>query len=96
MPTRLAGLGLDLTKPGFYDDPAFLAAERRDPRLLEAYAYFIDGISLDENYVEYVRERTHATVTFLHRALVEDGRMGACVDVSAALSRFLERQGVWN
>lgn len=38
---RFRSLGIDFARPGFYDAPQFLAQERRDPRLLEAYAEWV-------------------------------------------------------
>lgn len=96
MPARLARLKLDTSRPGFYDDPSFLAAERSDPTLLEAYAAFVEKRRVDARYADYARARVRETSTFLLRELKADGRKGACVDLSQALSRFLERQGVWN
>ncbi len=96
MLSRLDELELDRSLPGFYDQPAFLAAERTQPRLLEAYAEHVEALPLSDGYLSYARERVQATVTFLQAELAADGRNGACVDVSAAVSRFLERQGVWN
>jgi hypothetical protein len=96
MPSRLAFLRLDKSKPGFYDDPVFLAAEQKDKTLLDAYAGYIDELTLDADYLNYARERVVRSATFLHERLLEDGRKGACVDVSQVLSRFLEQQGIWN
>lgn len=96
MPERLARLKLDMSRPGFYDEPAFLAAERTDPTLLEAYAAFVEARPLPEGYVQYARARVEQTASFLLKELRADGRKGACIDMSAAISRFLERQGVWN
>lgn len=96
VPTRLAKLNLDTSRPGFYDDAAFLAAERGDPKLLEAYAGFVDGLTLDQDYFKYARERVRETASFLLKELKADGRQGACIDLASAVSRFLERQGVWN
>jgi hypothetical protein len=96
MPSRLAFLQLDKSRPGFYDDPVFLAAEQKDPSLLDAYAGYVDELTLDAAYVSYARGRVIASAKFLHERLLEDGRKGACVDVCQMLSRFLEQQGVWN
>jgi hypothetical protein len=96
MPSRLAFLRLDKSKPGFYDDPVFLAAERKDPSLLDAYAGYVDELAPDADYLKYARERVIASAKFLHERLQADGRKGACVDMSQMLSRFLEQQGVWN
>jgi hypothetical protein len=97
MPHRLRRLTtLDTSVPGFYDQAPFVEAERTDPTLLEAYAGIIETKTYSPAYLEYARARVHATAAFLHAALVKDGRQGACVDISTTLSRFLERQGVWN
>jgi hypothetical protein len=96
VPHRLAALALDRSRPGFYDEPAFIAAERRDPRLLEVYAGHVDGLQFDDGYLRYARARVRATTAFLFERLWEDPRRGACVDVWLVLGRFLERQGVWN
>lgn len=96
MPSRFALLRLDKSKPGFYDDPVFLAAEQRDTSLLDAYAGYIDELSFDADYLGYARARVVASARFLHERLIADGRKGACVDMSQMLSRFLEQQGVWN
>jgi hypothetical protein len=96
MPHRIAALKIDTTRPGFYDDPAFVAAEARDPSLLNAYSAFIEGLALDPGYSAYARKRVRETSKFLLERLTNDGRRGACVDVTLWLGRFLERQGVWN
>lgn len=96
MPNRLAALALDTSRPGFYDEPAFIAAEERDPRLLEAYAAHVDQLQFDDGYLRYARARVRETTAFIVDRLWKDPRRGACVDVSLVLGRFLERQGVWN
>jgi len=96
MPSRLALLPLDKSKPGFYDEPAFLAAEQNDKTLLDAYAGYIDGLALDEVYLNRARHCVQRSAKFLHQWLIRDGRKGACIDMSQMLSRFLEQQGVWN
>jgi hypothetical protein len=96
VPRRLARLNLDKSRPGFYDDPAFIAAERDDPTLLEAYAGYVESLPISEQYAERVRATVAKTASFLSARLKEDGRLGACIDMSTAVSRFLERQGVWN
>jgi hypothetical protein len=96
MPSRFDSLQLDKSKPGFYDHPAFLAAEKKDASLLEAYADYIDELAFDADYLSFARARIVASAQFLHQRLLADGRKGACVDMSQVLSRFLEQQGVWN
>ena len=96
MPQRLVELNIDLTRPGFYDEPAFVEAEKADPRLLNAYAAHVRELPLDEGYLRYARDRVTESSAFLFEKLKQDGRKGACVDVSQVLMRFLERQGVWS
>jgi hypothetical protein len=96
MVSKLASLDFDKSKPGFYDDPVFMAAEAKDPTLLDAYADHVDALTHDETYLQHARDRISRSVRFLHGRLLADGRKGACVDMSQMLSRFLEQQGVWN
>jgi hypothetical protein len=96
MPSRLSLLSLDKTRPGFYDDPVFLEAEQKDKTLLEAYAGYVDGLVHDETYLERARSCVVRSAEFLYEKLLQDGRKGACIDMSQMLSRFLEQQGVWN
>ena len=93
---RIGRLGIDTSKPGFYDDPTFMAAERADPRMLEAYADFVEERDYTEDYIASAETCVERTAQFLYERLASDGRKGACIDASCVLSRFLERQGVWN
>jgi hypothetical protein len=93
---RLRKLGIGTAKPGFYDDPKFLAAEKNDPTLLEAYADFVESMDFEAAYLTSAERCIEYTARFLYERLVSDGRKGACIDASCVLSRFLERQGVWN
>lgn len=96
MQERIKRLGLKELLPGFYDAPEFLAAERRDKTMLDAYATFVEELAFTPAYLRYARERVAQTAEFLSSELIREGRQGACLDVSQTLSRFLERQGVWN
>lgn len=89
-------LGISYTSPGFYDDPAFIAAENQAPAFLETYADYIETRVFDQQYLSRARQEVEAAALFLYRELVADGRLGACIDASLTLSRFLERQGIWN
>ena len=93
---RLRKLGVNTSKPGFYDQPAFLAAEKTDPALLEAYADFVEERVHSKDYLASAERAVEQTTTFLYERLLADGRKGACVDISLVLSQFLERQGIWN
>ena len=89
-------LGVDTTLPGFYDHPAFLEAERVDPAYLQNYAKFVHRRPLDEQYVKRVERVAPVVASGFKQALVENGRLGACVDISILVSRALEQEGVWN
>lgn len=89
-------LGIDTTEPGFYDHPNFLEQERRDPEFLNLYARFVDTRPTSEEYQRRARDLVPIVSSILHRELVAEGRLGACIDLSMVLSRILERQGIWN
>lgn len=91
----LDGLGVDTGRPGFYDDPRFLAAERANPMLLEAYAAFIRTQRFRSDYLDRAEQIIKHTLSFLHERLVQDDQRGKCIDGSMVLMRFLERQGIW-
>jgi hypothetical protein len=101
MPTReqlertFRRLGIDFSRPGFCDTPEFQAVERRDPAFLNSYAMYVRRLALPAEYLEQARTVIRTTADFLHAELVADGRLGACVDISGAILRFLEHQGIW-
>ena len=82
--------------PGFYDDPAFLAAEQADPTFLNRYARFAQQRPRDEEYEARVRRVVPQIAGILHRELEAEGRLGACVDMSMVLSRILDAEHIWN
>jgi hypothetical protein len=89
-------LQVDYSVPGFYDDPNFMEAEKKRPDLLDNYASFVKQ---QEYSIEYNKKADHIIQTvsgILHKQLEHDGRLGACVDVSNALSKILEKEGIWN
>jgi hypothetical protein len=94
--TEFDRLGIPYTQPGFYDHTNFAAVERNDPAFLERYAEFVDLASFTPDYLEKVRRIVPEVACFLYRKLVEDGRLGACIDANTVFTRFLEREGVWN
>lgn len=91
-----AAHGIDHSQPGFFDHMAFVEAEKRDNRFLEKYALYVQKRQYSESYLAHAEERTRAAATFLHETLKKDGRLGACIDASLTVSRFLEKEGVWN
>lgn len=92
----LKRLGVDTSSPGFYDDPKFVAQEQNDPTFLDSYASFVRHVSRTAEYDAEAGRRIRDVCDFLYEELATDGRLGACVDISMGVSRFLERLGVWN
>jgi hypothetical protein len=88
--------GIDFRAPGFYDSPAFLAVERSDNRFLERYAEYVDRQQYTPEYLERARSIVPRVASFVYRHLIEDGRLGACIDVSAMVSRMLDLEGIWS
>ncbi|WLD14361.1 hypothetical protein [Planctellipticum variicoloris] len=87
---------IDYIAPEFYNHPAFLAAERKNPEFLWEYADYVRSRHYPEEYVRKATDAVPRIVQFLFDALVEDGRLGACLDVSLATSKILEQYGFWN
>lgn len=93
---ELVDRGIDLSRPGFYDDPRFREAEKGDPTFLEKYAAFVGARDYDAQYEEAARRDIQVVAGILHDELATDGRLGACVDIGMMLSRILEQEGYWN
>jgi hypothetical protein len=87
---------IDFVDPGFYDGTAFQLCERQDPRFLENYGEYVHVRSFDCEYLNRARAVVLELATFLVGELVADGRTGACIDVSGALMRMLEHEGIWS
>ncbi len=88
--------GIPVNDPGFYDHPRFISAEKQDPTYLNAYARFVSERTRTAEYDERARRLIPAMALMYQAALAQTGRLGACVDVSAIMSRALEREGIWN
>jgi hypothetical protein len=82
--------------PGFYDDSNFLELEYSNPAILNNYASFVKQQKYDENYLKMVEEKLPIICNILYEELLKDKRQGACIDMSMALSRILEREKIWN
>lgn len=83
-------------QPAFYDHPNFIAIEQTDPQFLNCYASFVRQRPRTAEYDNKVKEVVPRIAAILHRELVAEGRLGACMDMSAMLSRILEKEGIWN
>lgn len=87
---------IDMTHPGFYDDPNFLQAEEDDSSFLDNYALFVRTKPLTDDYLRSARREIPFIAEVVRGELVADGRLGACIDISMMLSRVLEQEGYWN
>jgi hypothetical protein len=87
---------IDISKPGFYDDPNFLVVEQRNPDYLVNYANYVKKMNYDSNYLISSKRKIEIISKILFDELWKDGRKGACIDLSMVLSRILEKEGIWN
>jgi hypothetical protein len=94
--TRFKALGIDISRPGFYDDPAFLAEERRDQRFLESYTRWVLSRPRSSAEDARVREVVPRLAEIILARLERHRWFGACFAVTAMLSRMLDRMGIWN
>jgi hypothetical protein len=89
-------LGIDFRKPGFYDDANFRLRVAENPLFLQTYADYVRSLTFSDVYLLRAREIVSEQVAFLYDRLIRDGRLGACIDLTLTLTRFLERHGIWN
>jgi hypothetical protein len=89
-------LGIGTTRPGFYDEPGFLRAERQDRRFLKKYAQYIEALPFEEQYLLRARRTALEVADYLFDELKRDGRQGACIDISGTATRMLDQEGVWS
>lgn len=88
--------GVDVSKPGFYDQPAFLSIERKYPKYLNNYARYVETQRYSDEYIKCAEREIPFIAKLLHKELTKDGRLGACIDISMVLSKILEMEGYWN
>lgn len=93
---EFTALGIPFGEPGFDAHSNFLRAEQGDSQFLGKYAEFVVHRSYDDVYLQTVRPKIESIANFLASALKMDGRKGACIDASQALSRMLDKLGIWN
>lgn len=88
--------GIDVTTPGFYDDPNFMDFEKIYPEYLNNYARFVQTREYTTEYLSKAEKEIPFISKLLSNELIKDGRLGACIDTSMVLSRILEIEGYWN
>mgnify|MGYP000023534362 FL=1 len=93
---QLTGAGVNTDQFGFCDGEAFLAAEQRDPSLLETYAQWVMLRPRDREYDAHVRETVPKLAQLVATVLEEDTLEGSCEMACSLLTKSLDRLGVWS
>ncbi|MBB6715373.1 YecA family protein [Clostridium gasigenes] len=88
--------GINIKKPGFYNELNFLGIEKAYSSYLNNYARYIQTKDYTEDYIEKARKEIPLIASLLYKELVKGGRMGACIDASMVFSKILEMEGYWN
>ncbi|MBC3302264.1 hypothetical protein H0Z09_14135 [Pseudomonas sp. SWRI18] len=81
--------------PSFYDHENFMAEEQKDGNYLNNHALFVATRPYSREYLDEARSKIVKIVETLHSHLVENGKQGACIDISTILMRCLELEGIW-
>lgn len=87
--------GIPTDKPDFYDHPNFIKEEQRDPSYLIKFAKFVAEKPYSNDYIEKAESIIFDVAKILSKQLLDNGRQGACVDISGILARILELKGIW-
>ena len=93
---KLTRSGVDTSRFGFYDQPAFLALEQADPIALELYSSWVLTRARDAAYDDYARATVRRLADIIEKRLSAAGAVGACVNVATVMARMLDRLGVWS
>ena len=88
-------LGINTSKPGFYNDPNFIKIEKNNPPFLTEYNKYISQKIYSTEYLQKVKEKIEIVCEVLFSELAKDGRHGACIDISQSLSKILEKENIW-
>lgn len=89
-------LNIDYSNIGFYDSTKFVEIEKTNPTFLESYAQYVLEKQYSDEYFKKAEIEIPIIANMLNEELKKDGRLGACIDMSIALCRILEREGYWN
>jgi hypothetical protein len=92
----LRGFGIDTSQFGFYDQPAFMAQEARDPAFLEQYARWVQSRPRTHAYDERTRRIVPRLAKLLADLFEREGMQRSCVHASSMMPRILDRLGVWS
>jgi hypothetical protein len=87
--------GIDPSKIEFYNDPAFMKAEKGEIGFLEYFAAWVRLRPRDGAYDERVRKLVPRIANLLAAEVENDGQLGVCIDASMMLMKILETEGIW-
>lgn len=93
---ELTDLGVKTDQFGFCDQREFLAAERRNPALLETYAKWVMLRPREEKYDAHVNRIVPKLAQLVAAVLEEDELEGSCEMACSLLTKSLDRLGVWS
>jgi hypothetical protein len=93
---QFEALGIDTSRPGFYDDPAFLAEEQRNRHFLETYGRWVLTRARSDEEDTRVREVVPRLAEIIVGRLEHHQWLGACIAITGMVSRMLDRMGIWN
>lgn len=91
-----AGLGIVPDEIAFYDSPAFIAAEQKDPEFLKAYAEWVMVRPRSSEYNAYVRSVVPKVANIVGHRLGVEQVYGACLNTAGGLVRMFDRLGIWS
>ncbi len=93
---ELRAAGIDPTKFGFYDQPAFVAMEERDRNYIQKYAEWVITRPLNAAYEAHARTTVPKLAAIIASELAEKAMSGACITAYGMMIRMLDRLGVWS
>lgn len=94
---KFDGLSIDYSKPGFYDDPNFIAHERGSDRLfVESYAQWVITRERTPEYDSRVRDVLPKLANIIKARIVRHNWNGGCIAICQMLTRMLDKLGIWN
>jgi len=88
--------GINGSRPGFHDSPAFLLAERSDPTVIDSVARIVEARPYSQAELDAAEVAIRVAADAVRVAVEADGRLGLCVIASGVLSRILDELGIWN
>jgi hypothetical protein len=93
---RLRDVGIDTSQFGFYDQPAFLTQEARDPAFLETYAVWVQTRPFSPDYAQRVRSVVPRLAEVLAGLFEANDMQRSCVAASSMMPPILDRLGIWS